>query len=79
LALSGIFPTTLGIAGAAFQDHSGTVFGILFTGALTGGTLLPWVAGRIAAWAGLGWVFGMVALAFLSIGILGAAMRKAQI
>ncbi len=79
LALSGIFPTTLGIAGAAFQDHSGTVFGILFTGALTGGTLLPWVAGRIAAWVGLGWVFGMVALAFLCITILGAAMRKAQI
>ncbi|MCE5307786.1 MAG: MFS transporter [Acidobacteriales bacterium] len=79
LALSGIFPTTLGVAGAAFQDHSGTVFGILFTGALTGGTLLPWLAGRIAALAGLGWVFGVVALAFVSIAILGAAMRKTQI
>ena len=51
LTLSGIFPTTLGIAGAAFRDYSGTVFGILFTAALTGGTILPWVAGHIAGFA----------------------------
>lgn len=77
LALSGIFPTALGIAGAAFRDHSGTVFGILFTAALTGGTILPWVAGRLAGFAGLPWVFGMVALAFTTICALGVAIGRA--
>jgi len=75
LALSGIFPTTLGIAGAAFRDYSGTVFGILFTAALTGGTIRPWVAGRIAGLAGLAWVFGLVALAFAIIATLAIRIR----
>lgn len=74
--LSGIFPTTLGIAGAKFRDFSGTVFGVLFTAALAGGTILPWVAGRIAAAAGLNWVFGFAALAFVTISILGGITRR---
>jgi len=77
LALSGIFPTTLGIAGAAFRDYSGTVFGILFTAALTGGTILPWVAGRLAGIAGVAWVFGLVAAAFAIIAALGMRIRGA--
>ena len=75
-ALSGIFPTALGIAGAAFRDHSGTVFGILFTAALTGGTILPWVAGRIAGFAGLPWVFGLVAAALAVISVLGMGLGR---
>jgi fucose permease len=75
-ALSAIFPTALGIAGAAFRDHSGTVFGILFTAALTGGTLLPWVAGRLAGFAGLAWVFGLAAAAFALISVLGVALGR---
>src|SRR5690606_39757934 len=31
LAVSGLFPTVLGIASARFRENSGTVFGILFT------------------------------------------------
>lgn len=73
-ALSGIFPTALGIAGAAFRDHSGTVFGILFTAALTGGTILPWVAGRLAGFAGLPWVFGLVAAALAVISALASRL-----
>ena len=76
--LSGIFPTTLGIAGAKFRDFSGTVFGILFTAALTGGTILPWVAGQIAAAAGLNWVFAFAAAAFVVIGFLGMVMRRSE-
>ena len=46
--LAGIYPTTLGLAGARFAEHSGTVFGILFTIALAGGMTLPWVVGQVA-------------------------------
>ncbi len=76
LALSGIFPTALGIAGAAFKEHSGTVFGILFTAALTGGTLMPWAAGRLAGVAGLPWVFALVAAALAMIGILARVVGR---
>lgn len=76
LALSGIFPTALGIAGAAFREHSGTVFGILFTAALTGGTLMPWSAGRLAGAAGLPWVFGLVAAALAGIAVLALLLKR---
>ncbi|HWR51971.1 MAG TPA: MFS transporter [Bryobacteraceae bacterium] len=69
-ALAGIFPTVLGIAGARFQQHSGTVFGILFTIALTGGMLVPWISGNLAAVFGLRWVFGVVAICFLCIAVM---------
>jgi FHS family glucose/mannose:H+ symporter-like MFS transporter len=48
LSIAAIFPTTLGLAGARFPTHSGTVFGILIGLALSGGMLLPWAAGRVA-------------------------------
>ena len=46
--LSAIYPTVLGQAGAAFSAYSGTVFGILFAVALSGGMLMPWLLGQIA-------------------------------
>src|SRR5512134_1724112 len=64
LAVAGIFPTVLGMAGAAFRDHSGTVFGILFTVSLSGGMLMPWIAGHLAEAAGLRTVFLLVAANF---------------
>jgi len=53
LGFAGIFPTALGLAGAHFEEHSGTVFGILFAIALTGGMTLPWVVGQLAQAHGL--------------------------
>ena len=76
-ALAGIFPTVLGIAGAAFRDHSGTVFGILFTVALTGGMTMPWIAGHLAARAGLRAVFVLAAVNFTAIAVLNAIARRA--
>jgi fucose permease len=61
VALAGVFPSTLGFTGARFEEHSGTVFGILFTIALCGGMTIPWVAGQLADAAGLRWVFGLSA------------------
>jgi fucose permease len=66
-SLAGVFPAALGIAGARFETHSGTVFGILFAAALSGGMTLPWLAGQIGGAAGLRWVFVLIAGAFTAI------------
>lgn len=77
-ALAGIYPAVLGIAGARFQSHSGTVFGILFAIALMGGMIVPWVSGQVAALAGLRWVFGLVSCSFAAIVVLGRLGRALQ-
>jgi fucose permease len=53
LSFAGIYPTVLGQAGSRFQEHSGTVFGILFAIALTGGMTLPWLVGQLGQAYGL--------------------------
>jgi fucose permease len=76
LALAGIFPAVLGLTGARFREHSGTVFGILFTVALCGGMTIPWLAGHLAEAAGLRAVFVFAALNFGAVGLLGAVARS---
>jgi len=78
LALAGIFPAVLGIAGAAFPSHSGTVFGLLFTAALTGGMTLPPLAGQIAVSAGLRPVFALAAVNFLVVVVLSLLARRSM-
>ncbi len=68
--LAGIFPAVLGVAGSRFPAHSGTVFGILFTMALTGGMTLPWVTGQAAAVWGLRPALGLVVAQFLAVATL---------
>lgn len=75
-ALAGIFPTVLGIAGGAFRDHSGVVFGILFTVALTGGMTMPWLAGQLAEASGLRSVFVLVAINFAIIAVLNRVAER---
>ncbi len=65
--LAGVFPTVLGIAGARFPAHSGTVFGLLFTMALAGGMTLPWATGQVASAWGLRPALGLVVVQFLAI------------
>jgi FHS family glucose/mannose:H+ symporter-like MFS transporter len=65
--LAGIFPAVLGVAASRFPSHSGTVFGILFTMALSGGMTLPWVTGQAAAAWGLRPALGLVVLQFLAV------------
>ena len=76
LALAGIFPTVLGVAGAAFREHSGTVFGVLFTAALTGGMTMPWVAGNLAARFELRTVFLLAAANFGAIAVLSGISKR---
>lgn len=66
-ALAGIFPAVLGVAGSRYPAYSGTVFGILFTMALSGGMTLPWVTGQAAAAWGLRPALGLVVLQFLAV------------
>jgi predicted MFS family arabinose efflux permease len=75
-SLAGIFPTALGIVGTRYKTHSGTVFGILFAVALSGGMTLPWLAGRIGAAVGLRWSFAMIAAAFAMILVLSRAAAR---
>jgi hypothetical protein len=77
-ALSGVFPTVLGIVGARYAAYTGTVFGILFTAALTGGVTLPWVTGQVAAAHGLRSALWLTVASFLAVAALQwAAARRA--
>ena len=49
LSFASIYPTVLGLAGAEFEEASGSVFGILFAIALCGGMAMPWAVGQFAA------------------------------
>jgi fucose permease len=53
IATSAVYPTVLGLAGTAFAEYSGTVFGILFSIALVGGMLVPWALGHLAETRGM--------------------------
>ncbi len=81
LSIAAIFPTTLGIAGAQYPTHSGTVFGILIGVALSGGMTLPWVAGQLAARRGVGagLLLAMVsALIIAGLELTSARMTRRQ-
>jgi fucose permease len=69
-AFAGIFPTVLGIVGARYAAYTGTVFGILFTAALTGGVTLPWVTGQVAAASGLRAALWLTVASFLVVAAL---------
>ena len=46
LSYGPIFPTTLAIAGDRYTKEAGTVFGLLFSIALLGGMVFPWLVGQ---------------------------------
>jgi fucose permease len=75
-SLAGIYPAVLGIAGSRFESHSGTVFGILFAVALSGGMIVPWLAGRIGGASGLRWVFAMIAASFFAVLLLSRVAAR---
>jgi fucose permease len=76
ISFASVYPTVLGLAGARFEQASGTVFGILFAIALTGGMLLPWSAGRIAAAGGLRGVLVLAAAGGLLIALLQTVIAR---
>jgi len=79
-SIAAIFPTTLGLAGARYPSHSGTVFSILIGVALSGGMTLPWVAGQLAGSRGVGAGLLLAIVGALAIAVLeltaGRYMRR---
>jgi MFS transporter, FHS family, glucose/mannose:H+ symporter len=69
-ALSGIFPTALGIIGTRYAAYTGTVFGLLFTAALSGGVTLPWIAGQVAEAHSLRSALRILVATFLAVAAL---------
>lgn len=82
LGFAAIYPTTLATAGERFAAVSGTAFSVIFTVALCGGMLAPWLAGTIAQDAGLkrGLLVPVVSCAMILLLqiILMRALRKGR-
>jgi len=76
LSFASIYPTILGLAGSRFEEYSGTVFGILFAIALTGGMTLPWTVGQIAQTRNLRLALSLPALNALMIFVLQLLIPK---
>lgn len=75
--LSAGFPVGLGYAGNLYPKMSGTAFSILFVMALTGGSILPYLAGLLGAASGLRASFLMTPIALLlMLRILTLALRR---
>lgn len=74
------FPILLGYAGDLFPRMSGTAFSILFVIALTGGSLLPYVAGILGGAFGLRGSFLMTPVALLGmLAVFDLALRRIRI
>jgi len=76
-SIAAIFPTTLGLAGARYPSHSGTVFSILIGVALSGGMTLPWVAGQLAGSRGVG--AGLLLAIVSALAIAGFELTAARL
>ncbi|MGE5647928.1 MAG: MFS transporter [Acidobacteriota bacterium] len=75
-SFASIYPTVLGLAGAQFEESSGTVFGILFAIALAGGMLMPWTVGQIAEQTSLRAALGVSAFCGIMICVLQAVIAR---
>jgi FHS family glucose/mannose:H+ symporter-like MFS transporter len=81
VSYAGVFPTTLAIAGDAYQKLAGTVFGLLFAIALVGGMSFPWMVGQISQAHGVRYgmvvpLFGATAICVLALRILSTKQRN---
>lgn len=73
------FPVSLGYAGDLYPKVSGTAFSILLVMALTGGSLLPFLAGWLGAEFGLRSSFLITPVALvLMLVVLGLALKRIE-
>jgi fucose permease len=73
LSYGPIFPTTLAIAGDRYSRRAGTVFGLLFSIALIGGMMFPWIVGQVSQRVGVR--AGMMVPGMGAIFIIGLSVR----
>ncbi len=78
LGFSGIFPTTLGIAAARYQENSGTIFGILLVGSRIGAMSVPYAVGRLGQASTLRSAFLIVLAATFAISVLEHFAHRAR-
>ena len=71
-----IFPTVMGQASSRYPALSGTVLGALITVALTGGMLMPWLAGVVSSSAGVRAGLALPCVGFLAVAILQGLARR---
>ncbi len=77
--LAGVFPTVMGMAGARFHDHSGTVFGFLLTMGRMGAMAFPFATGVWAEDVGLRTAMAVLVVNALVIaGLQGLARTSAS-
>jgi len=74
--ISPIYPCVLGYAAARFPGLSGTVFGALFTIALVGGMLLPWLAGFLVGQHGIQAGLATAAAGFVMVLFLQTLIKQ---
>lgn len=75
--LAAAFPVTLGYAGDLYPSLSGTAFSVLFVMALTGGSVLPFVAGALGSVFGLRYSLLVVPASLVVIvALLPQALRQ---
>ena len=75
--LAGGFPIVLGFVGDRYPHLSGTAFGIVLVMALTGGSVLPYVAGVLGEAFGLRTSFLILPVALVLMAmLLGLAVRR---
>jgi len=85
LALSGVYPTTLALAGDRYRQRAGTVFGTLFSIGGIGGMVMPPILGRVSEAAGLRVGMGVPVAGAAAVTVLAlvvatrAATRKAGV
>ena len=75
-SIAAIFPTVLGLAGARYPTHAGTVFSILIGIALIGGLTMPWLLGRVAGNVGVEKALSLVVVNALAIFLLQWAAER---
>jgi fucose permease len=75
-ALSGIYPTALGILGAAFGARSSVAFGIVIAAGLAGGIVMPWIAAQLADAVGMRAVMWLSAGTFTMVALISLGLRS---
>jgi MFS transporter, FHS family, glucose/mannose:H+ symporter len=80
-SFASVYPTTLGMVGDRYRRFTGTVFGVLFSIALMGGMLFPWLIGQVSQALGVrsGMVVPLVGAALICtiVSIIAARDRRA--
>ncbi len=75
IALSGVYPTTLAMAGDRYRHQAGTVFGVLFSTGAVGGMVLPPILGRVSEASGLRAGLAVPLVSALAVTVIALVIR----